>query len=328
MKISNVAKGLVGILLAGSLSLNSIAQKREYIKGNVNNVKYELTTEKDFPKYKIEEQCLFDNCYTFWNYTPKKGELNFWVSNKGEESITFQEGKQVEINAPQYIPTKMGEKINVTNLPFERTSYEKLKKRAKETQYFGFSIDINDKDLKFNLPEINVNGNSYIVLKEMIDNSNKQTDIPFYLIPKTKGTKIVFLNQSFIEENGYLVQAQILCDEKGGVYQPILEKESKGTSSKSTDAPLGIPVKQDTTNAVGNQSKKSGLEDLSKTSKAVNKNEREPCHYTVKKGDTGFWSIAGKVLNDEKRYIEIKNLNPNLKSKKLEVGQEIVIPCK
>jgi len=335
MKTSNIIKGLAGIVLAGGLSLNSMAQKREYIQGNVNNVKYELTTEKDFPKYKLEEQCLFNNCYTFWDYVPRKGELNFWVSNKDEESIAFQEGKQVKIGAPQYIPTKVGNKINVTNLAIERTSYEKLKRRAKESQYFGFSVDITDKDLKFKLPEINIKGTPYIVLKEILDNSHKQTDVSFYLIPKTKGTTIFFPNKSFIEENGYEVQAQI----EGEVYQPILKDENKKSDSyESGDFPSGVIENQKETNYMKYtrerdeeyfSSQKKNLE--GKTIQApkntqVKENEKK-CTYTIKVGDT-FYNIADKFYATGKRAEEIEKLNPNINPTKLKVGQKIIIPCK
>jgi len=300
MKTSNIIKGLASILLAGGLSLNSTAQKREYIQGNVNNVKYELTTEKDFPKYKIEEQCLFNNRYTFWGYSPRKGELNFWVSNKEEESMTFQEGKQVKIDAPKYIPTKVGDTINVTNLTIERTSYEKLKRRAKESQYFGFSVDINDKDLRFNLPEINIKGTPYIVLKEILDNSNEQTDAPFYLIPKTKGTSIFFPNKSFIEENGYEVQVQIRCDEAGGIYQPVLKSEgTKSSSYESGDYPSGvIENKKDTVYMTNIKVKENPLE----------KQVQTQTNTQIKEGKTNENKTAYiKYIEQQEKQEELRN---------------------
>ena len=246
MKKSAIAGGLVTLLLA-CLPFSSMAQKRQYIKGNVHDVKYNETTEKDFPKYKLEEQCLFGNCYTFWNYNTKQGklkqeELNFWVSNKNEETIAFQEGKQVKIDAPMYVPTKVGDNINVTELSIKRTSIEKLRKRAKERNSAGFSVDITDKDIEFKLPKINVNGVEYIVLQEMIDNSQERTDIPFYLIPRTKGTIISFPEESFIEENGYEVQAIITCDEKGGIFQPVpFSQSGRLYLYESAKAPSEIP---------------------------------------------------------------------------------------
>jgi LysM repeat protein len=331
MKKSYITKGLAGILLMGSLSLNSMAQNRNYIQGNVNNVKYELTTEKDFPKYKIEEQCLFNKCYTFWDYTPKKGELNFWVSNKDEESMNFQEGKQVEINAPQYIPTKIGEKINVTNLNIERTSYEKLKKRAKKSQHFGFSVDINDKDLKFKIPEIDIKGKHYIVLKEIIDNSKERTDASFYLIPKTKGTVISFPNKSFIEEHGYEVQAQITCNEEGGVYQPILKEDcNKFNSYVSEDSPSGIVnQKKDIIKQIDSTKykKENALEKQIQTGTKDRISKDENFTYTIKSRDT-FYNIADKFYGTGKDAYWIQKSNPSVNPSNLKVGQKIIIPCK
>jgi hypothetical protein len=331
--------GLAAILLAG-LPLTAQVQKRQYVRGNVHDVKYELTTEKNFPKYKIEEQCLFDNCYTFWNHTPGKDQLNFWVSYKNEESITFQDGKQIEMDSPKYIPEKISNRINVTNLAVERTSYEKLKRRAKKSQSFGFSVDITDRDMKFELPEIDVKGTKYIALKEMIDNSAEQTDLPFYLIPKTKGTIIFFPNNSFIEENGYEIQAQIVCDEESGVYQPILKDENEKPSSNNYGNYHSGLVNEKKEEWQGNEKetdymryareKENSLEKEVQTQVSGNTQTKKekPCYYTIKKGDKGFWSISGKILNNEKRYIEIQNLNPNIKSKDLKVGQKILVPCK
>jgi LysM repeat protein len=297
--------GLAAILLAGGLPHDISAQKREYMQGNVHDVKYELTTQKDFPKYKLEEQCLFNNCYTFWEYTPKSNELNFSVSNNDEQTNVFEVEGNVSIESQKYIPIKIGDNINVTNLNITRTSYEKLKKRAKEKQGFGFSVDITDRDLKFKLPEININGTKYIVLKEMLDNSNKQKDLSFYLIPKTKGTKISFPNQPFTEENGYEIQAQIFCSKDGGVYQPIAENKIT-LNSEGGNYPAGIRE-----------------QDTSKTNTQLKKEETQ--EYTIKAGDT-FYNLADRFYGTGKDAYWIQKSNPNVDPSKLKIGQKIIIP--
>lgn len=334
MKKSLVAGGLAGIVLA-CLPLSSQAQKRQYLNGNVHDVKYTHTTEKDFPKYKLEEQCLFNNCYTFWNYNPRQGELNFWVSKKDEESMTFQEGTQVKIDAPMYIPTKIMDKINITSMTLERTSFEKLKRRAKEIQDFGFSVDITDKDLNFKLPEIKVKGISYIVLNEILDNSEERADLPLYLIPKTKGTKIFFPSQSFIQEDGYPVQAVVECDEKGGVFQPVPFNESgRLYVYNPSDYNSGIPEKQEKL-----KKQKSEKQDISKKTDYIKyreeleketqtlyapTKEEEIQEYEIKTGDT-FYNIANKIYGTGKDAYWIQKANPEVDPSKLKVGQKIKI---
>jgi hypothetical protein len=337
MKKSVVLGGLAGILLA-CLPLTSFGQKRQYVQGNVHEVKYEQTTEKDFPKYKLEEQCLFNNCYTFWNYAPRSGELNFWVSKKEEENMTFQEGKQVKIDANSYIPTKVGDNINVTELAIKRTSIEKLKRRAKERNSIGFSVDITDKDLKFSLPEQIINGTPYVILQEMLDNSQERDDLPFYLIPKTKGTKISFLGTSFIEENGYQVQAVIECDEKGGVFQPVPFSESgrlyldtsKMLSEENSQA--GIPEQQDTNKKTDYMKYREGLEKeqfkgskLEKQTQTKDASEKKDEEYTLKEGDS-FYNLADRFYGTGKDAYWIQKANPNINPSKLKVGQKIIIP--
>ena len=238
-----IINGLAGILLAG-LSLNGQAQKREYIPGNVNEVKYTRTTEKDFSKYKLEEQCLFNKCYNFWNYSPKENELNFSVS-KIEENINVLEfGGKVTILYKRYTPKKISDVIDVIDCITEN-SYTKLRKKVKNKEYFGFSADITDKNLKLKLPEIKINGIPYIVLKVIESPEETNNTLPIYLIPKTKGTQIIIPNKSFKNEN-HDAQARIVCDENGGIYQPILnnlnlqdrienenQKEWKGHTEKT-----------------------------------------------------------------------------------------------
>ena len=350
MKKSAIAGGLVTLLLA-CLPFSSMAQKRQYIQGNVHDVKYNETTEKNFPKYKLEEQCLFGNCYTFWNYNTKQGklkqgELNFWVSKKDEESITFQEGKQVKIDAPMYVPTKVGDNINVTELSIERTSIERLRKRAKERNSAGFSVDITDRDLKFKIPTIKVNEMEYIVLQEMIDNSEERNDMSLYLIPKTKGTVISFPEESFIEENGYEVQAIITCDKKGGVFQPVpvgqdgkpylntegmfpsgIQEQNQG-SEKKTDY---MKYKEELENKESGKPNGSLEEKTIQTDTQTDTNTsiiKDTCIYIIKSGDKGYWDIAETILSNEKRWKQIRDLNKGLKSEELKVGQRIKIPCK
>jgi hypothetical protein len=339
MKKSAIAGGLVTLLLA-CLPSNSMAQKRQYIKGNVHEVKYSEATEKDFPKYKLEEQCLFGNCYTFWNYNTKQGksreeELNFLVSNKNEETISFQEGQQVKIDAPMYVPTKVGDNINVTELSIKRTSIEKLRKRAKERNSAGFSVDITDRDLEFKLPQIKVNGVEYIVLQEMIDNSQERNDIPLYLIPRTKGTVISFPEESFIEENGYEVQAIITCDKKGGIFQPVpFSQSGKLYLYKSTETPSEIPEQNKGSNKKTdymkyreelekNQSKKNKLEKQTQPQNIPTKKE-EAEEYEIKTGDT-FYNIADKIYGTGKDADLIQRANPEVDASKLKVGQKIKI---
>ena len=310
--------GLAGILLAG-LSLNGQAQKREYIPGNVNGVEYTRTTEKDFSKYKLEEQCLFNNCYNFWDYSPKANELSFSVSKIEENISVLEVGGNVTILSKRYTPKKISDITDVMDCITEN-SYNKLRKKVKNKEYFGFSADITDKDLKLKLPEIKINGVPYIVLKVIEDSEETTNKLPIYLIPKTKGTKIIVPNKSFKNGN-YEAQARIVCDENGGIYQPILnnlnlqdrieneiQEEWQG-NTEETDYML-----------YREEQERKDLENQTRN--------KEPCDYILQEGDTGFWSIAGKTLGDEKRYIEIQNLNPDLKSKNLKVGQKILIPCK
>jgi len=344
MKIPNIIKGLAGVVLAGSLSLNSTAQDRQYLSGNVNNIKYELTTEQDFPQYKLEEHCLFDNrsCYAFWDYSPKEGELNFWISKKDEESMTFQEGKQVKVDAPEYIPTKVAEIANIRNIDVERTSFEELKRRAKEMQNFGFSVDVNDEDLKFALPDLVIKGTPYIVLREVIDNSNEQIDLPIYLIPKTEGTKVFFPSQAFVESNGYKIKARIICDEEGGVFQPILKIEnyedssaqlpSRNTSNKEewqdnnkeTDY-MKYKEEQESQKQKSNTLEKKVIQTPQNTQ--IKTEKQDTCTYTVKKGDT-FYSLATIFYGNEKDIAKIQGLNPDVNPDKLKIGQKLKVPCK
>lgn len=365
--MNKLALGLAGILLAGGLSSNAVAQKRlkaheraaqerTYVDGNVNGVGYGLTTEEDFSPYKIEEQCLFDedSCYTFWDYTPKnKNELNFWVSKKEEESMVFEEGGKLKVKARRYIPTKIAQEADVTGLAIERTSYEKLKKRAKNSEYFGFSVDITDRDLRFKLPEIKIGDISYIVLAEVIDNSKERRDLPFGLIPKVKGTEVYIPFEPFTDVIGkkkYEIQATIKCDKNGGIFQPILEsKETKSSSAESTGFPSFVPNGNKTS-----QTKESALENKVQTQENTQAQKSAdvgvqtqinsgiqtqtngstddkniPCatKHVVQKGDT-FYNISDLLYGTGKRANEIQDLNPDVKASGLKVGEEIIVPCK
>lgn len=344
MKKSLVAGGLAGIVLA-CLPLSSQAQKRQYIQGNIHDIKYEQLTEKDFPKYKIKEDYMFDHGYTFWKHAKKEGELNFLVSKIEEESMDFQEGKQVEVNAPMYVPKRIYDKINITNMSIERTSIDKLKKRAKERDDIGFSVDITDKDLKFALPERVIEGVTYVVLHDVLNNS--EGSVPFYLIPKTKGTKIYFLSTSFVEENNYEVQAVIECDEKGGVFQPVpFSGSGKLYVYNPSDYNSGIPEKQEElekqklekqdiskkTNYMKyreelekEQSKESKLEKQTQTQDTSTKKEEKQdsaVYHKIQKGDT-FYTLADLYWGTSKEEDEIERLNPGVDPKHLKIGQKI-----
>jgi len=52
-----------------------------------------------------------------------------------------------------------------------------------------------------------------------------------------------------------------------------------------------------------------------------------PRTYTIQKGDT-LWSIARKHLGDPKRWKDIVAANPGLDTRKLSIGQKIVLPDK
>lgn len=224
--------GLAGILLAGT-SLNADAQKasqkRKYIPGNVNGVQYEKTTEKDFSRYKLEEQCLFNNCYNFWKHNPQQGELNFAVSKVEDNVVILGPEKSVEVQYKKYTPKIISRQIDVTDLAISRESYEKLKSRAKEKEFFGFSVDATEKDLEVKIPEITVNGLQYYVLKVVEESRKSNINLPLFLIPK-KGTKIIIPNKESMRE-GFKIDARIVCDETGGVYQPFLINPSLGDFS-------------------------------------------------------------------------------------------------
>jgi len=310
---NKLIKDLAGIVLAGSLALNSFGQKREYLNGNVHDINYTNATEKDFPKYKIEEQFLFNNCYTFWNNAPKTDELNFSITKCNDETKTFQEGKQLSVEAPKYTPLKLFDEIDVTNLAIKKPSLERLKRRAKSKQDFGFSVDITDSDLKFNLPEIDINGTEYIVLNAL-NNVNENT-LPLYLIPKTRGTKIKILTQGVTNGN-YSIQATIICDETSGVYMPVAK--NKMISGTEENYPTG--VLEEKVEKTDYMKYKEREEQASKKSDCA-------INYTIKSGNT-YWNIAESVLGNGKRAGEIQNLNNNIKPNELKVGQKIKIPCK
>ena len=50
--------------------------------------------------------------------------------------------------------------------------------------------------------------------------------------------------------------------------------------------------------------------------------------HTVQKGDKGFMDLARRHLGSEKRWKEIQALNPGVDSRKLRVGQVILLPAK
>jgi len=336
--MKKVVGGLAGIALATSISLNADAQRREYMKGNVNGVEYRLTTEKDFPKYKLEKQCLFDNCYTFWEYTPKADELDFAISEENTEVSIFKVGDDTRKIFRKYIPKKVADKIDITDLNITKTSYEKLKKRAKSKEYFGFSVDITDKDLKFNIPEIEKDGVQYIVLKTISDETGNQDSIlPFYLIPKVRGTEILIPDKEFVKE-GYRIQATIFCNENGGVYLPFSEKAEFSGSNKNA-YPSGVlenKVEQDTIKKTDYMKEREEQEkrfmqetqtqDTLKT--PVNAKEEKPCTktYIIQPGDT-YFNIADRFLDSGKDASGIQKLNPTVNPNKLQIGQKILIPC-
>jgi hypothetical protein len=169
-------------------------------------------------------------------------------------------------------------------------------------EYFGFSFEINDEDLRFKLPRQEINGIEYIVLKKL-DKNLKENSLDLYYIPFIEGTSIRVLNETF-EKNGYTVSTKISCDENGGIYLPILktQKENKENKEKFPGGILG-----DTNN---------------ETKKETCKEYRT---YTIKECDT-FYSISGEVLGNEKRYNEIIKLNPSINPRKLKVGEKIIIP--
>ncbi|HUU58452.1 MAG TPA: LysM domain-containing protein [Phycisphaerae bacterium] len=49
--------------------------------------------------------------------------------------------------------------------------------------------------------------------------------------------------------------------------------------------------------------------------------------YIIQRGDKGFMDIARRILGSEKRWKEIQAMNPGVDSRKLRVGQEILIPA-
>jgi hypothetical protein len=115
-----LVKGLAAIILAGSL-MNAHSQERKYMEGNVHDVNYNLVEPNDFNKYKLEQQNLFDEVYTFWKHEPLKDELNFSISKSKDQDYVFEVGKDVTIDSKKYIPTKIGRSLDVANLKIERT---------------------------------------------------------------------------------------------------------------------------------------------------------------------------------------------------------------
>jgi hypothetical protein len=343
--------GLTAILLAGT-SINAQAQKRPYIPGNVHEVEYTRTTENDFPKYKLEEQCLFNNCYNFWSYSPKANELNFSVS-KVEENINVLESRKITILSKRYTPKKVSNRIDVMNC-VTKTSLDRLRKKVKSREYFGFSADITDKDLELKLPEIKVNGKSYIVLEAVEDSENALSKLPIYLIPKEKGTKIIVPNNPFMHGDNE-AQAKIVCDEKSGIYQPILNTSNKeNTISKPSGQNQNQNEEQEEWQ--GNtqktpfmkeaeerekqeQSKNQGLqkqnETLEKktiqipqaqTDTQIDKEKRiqKRQYYLVKQGDT-IWNITDRIYGNTKEVGKVQELNPLINLTKLKVGEKIRI---
>lgn len=47
--------------------------------------------------------------------------------------------------------------------------------------------------------------------------------------------------------------------------------------------------------------------------------------YTIKKGDN-YWKIAKSVYGDPMKMIDIEKANPNVDPKKLQIGDEILLP--
>jgi LysM repeat protein len=83
MKISNMAKGLVGILLAGSLSLNSMAQKKEAIQEYKGSEK-----ETPYMKYARErDEKYFSN--TKKNIEEKTIQAPTTIQTKKEETQEY-----------------------------------------------------------------------------------------------------------------------------------------------------------------------------------------------------------------------------------------------
>lgn len=50
--------------------------------------------------------------------------------------------------------------------------------------------------------------------------------------------------------------------------------------------------------------------------------------YTVRRGDTGFMSIARNELGDVTRWREIRDLNPGVDTTDLKIGQKLQIPAR
>lgn len=247
--------------------------------------------------------------------------------HKDEETFVHEIGNTTSVIAPKYVPTKVADKIDVTNIRLSRTSYEKLKSRAKSQQYFGFSVDITSDDLKFDFPEIDVNGTSYIVLDELVD-VTKEKNLPLYIIPKTFGTKLLIPKQTWTDKNGYTIQATILCNKNGGVYSPVL-KEEKSSNTSSGNFPSGsLERKTNETFPSGSLEKKpiENAKDSTAVQKIPSEKEKAPCTYVIKPGDT-YWSIAEDKFSDGKRAGEIKELN-KIKDTELPVNKVIKIPCK
>ena len=82
-------------------------------------------------------------------------------------------------------------------------------------------------------------------------------------------------------------------------------------------APAVLPVKVELSPAV------SSVESVAPPTPAVTAPEGT---YIVKKGDSGFWSIAEKAYGQGKYWTLISKANPNVDSNNLTVGQKLVIP--
>ena len=314
-------KTLAALVLAGTTlvgtALNSNAQKREYLENSVSGTKY--SNHKQDNKYKLEMQVLFgkDNPY---NHESKK-VYAFKVNDDWDETETGftiipnpivgqkYDGTS-ELTGEEYIPTIITAEndavitefhINNHSLSMEsrknlKKLYEKKNPKKESQNKFGYSVKINDKNLKSILPMIKNEFGEFIYLNgekgyfvhdgetRVLKKDNQRTSEIF--IPLNEGYEI-FANLS---------DGSLTIKSEEGFYNPIIKEAQQK------------PKKEETKD-----------------------NSETPCtkNYVVKQGDTS-WRIADKCYGgtEGKDLDKLENLNPQIQDLgKIKAGQNMNIPC-
>ena len=315
---NKLCKGLAALALAGTMTFNNCAPERQMLNNNYSASVNNLNMNKD--KYKAEGVVFFDKekskegYYSAQNKDINEGELPFVLTPQNETDLIFDYNRGTDISGKEYIPTmstidgKILTKFRITDPEVKAKLSKKLKEKSRITSKnsFGHTFELNEKDIKAILPEVQISGEDYAYVKAYQGN----------FIYETEGKT----NECYFEANKDRLNLLLIpTNQEFKVYTNLKTGEMILETQK-----IYNPVTKNIQEEIG---KKMGLEKSVQTPNKKTESPDEYINYQVQKGDTE-WSISEKFLKTGKNYIELEKANPGLNPKNLKEGQIIKIPLK